>query len=363
MIETVLATSYPIQIGVQLLDIDSWFPLATTYHNIVIISDHTVKKYYGLHLQKHLQHKKINTLLLSFPAGDKYKNYQTKQKIENAMQQQQCGKDTLILALGGGVVGDIAGFIAATYMRGIPYIQIPTTLLSMVDSSVGGKTGINTQYGKNLIGSIYPPIGVIADITLLQSLSKKHLINGLIEAIKMFLTHDVNSFLFTKKHLSNILNGDHELLTNIVKRAVTIKANIVKKDEREQNERNVLNFGHTIGHALEKISHYRLLHGYAVAYGILVESNISHILGLLSSDQLLIIKNLLARLGIKDSALKKYDITKLIQATKNDKKVRSGKVHYSLLQKIGMAHTTNNTYLHPVNDKIVRQALQHITKG
>ncbi len=363
MIHTVYATSYPIQIGAQLCDVTSWIPAATSHQRIVIITDHTVKKHYGLHLQKYLQKKELNTLLISFPAGEHYKNYKTKQKIENAMQRQHCGKDTLILALGGGVVGDIAGFIAATYMRGIPYIQIPTTLLAMVDSSVGGKTGINTQYGKNLIGSIYQPIGVVADTTLLQSLSKKHRINGLIEAVKMFLTHDAESFHFTENYLPQIINGDSELLTDIVTRAVTIKASVVKKDESEQNERNVLNFGHTIGHALENLSHYRLLHGHAVAYGILVESTISHALGLLSAEQLLIIKNLLARLGIKSNDLKKYDVTQLIHTTKIDKKVHSGNVHYSLLQEIGMAHFTNNHYVHPVNDKIVRQALKHITKG
>ena len=363
MIYTISLTSYPIQIGEQLYDIAALLPIVTTYHQIVIITDHTVKKHYGLRLQKHLQKKQLNTLLFSFPAGEHNKNYQTKQKIENAMFQQRCGKDTLILALGGGVVGDIAGYIAATYMRGIPYIQIPTTLLAMVDSSVGGKTGINTPYGKNLIGSIYQPISVVTDITLLKSLSKKHRINGLIEAVKMFLTHDAESFYFTETHLPQIINGDNKLLTDIVTRAVTIKARVVKKDEGEQNERNVLNFGHTIGHALEKLSHYRLLHGYAVAYGILVESTISHALGLLSTDQLLIIKNLLARLGIKGSTLKKYDITQLIQTTKIDKKVRSSNVNYSLLQEIGLAHTKNNHYVHPVNDKIVRQALKHVTKG
>jgi 3-dehydroquinate synthase len=363
MIHTISATNYPIQIGAQLYDVATWLPIVTTYHQVVIITDHTVKKHYGLGLQKHLHKKKLNTILLSFPAGEKNKNYQTKQKIENAMLQQRCGKDTLILALGGGVVGDIAGFVAATYMRGIAYIQIPTTLLAMVDSSVGGKTGINTRHGKNLIGSIYQPISVIADTTLLQSLSKKQRINGLIEAIKMFLTHDAKSFCFAETHLSKIVDGDNELLTDIVARAVTIKATVVKKDERELNERNILNFGHTIGHALEKLSNYRLLHGYAIAYGILVESTISHMLGLLSADQLLIIKNLLTRLGIKGSDLKKYDLTQLIQTTKRDKKVRSGSVNYALLQEIGMAHIANNQYVHPVNDNIVRQALKHIAKG
>src|SRR5476651_340209 len=162
--------------------------------HMVIITDNTVKKLYGLNLQKCLKKAGHHCLLLSFPAGEKFKNNKTKQTIEDAMLQHRCDRDTLILALGGGVVGDLAGYIAATYMRGVSYIQIPTTLLAMVDSSVGGKTGINTSQGKNLIGSFWQPILVVADLQCLMTLPDVQIINRLIEAIKIFLTNDVNYF-------------------------------------------------------------------------------------------------------------------------------------------------------------------------
>jgi 3-dehydroquinate synthase len=356
------ALHYPIKIGASLYDLATWFP-KKTFSQIVIITDHTVKKQYGLNLHKYLKRAGHTSLILSFPAGEKFKNNKTKKSLENTMLLYRCDKYTLIVALGGGVVGDIAGFIAATYLRGIPYIQIPTSLLAMVDSSVGGKTGINTIHGKNLIGIIYQPVCVVADITLLKTLSKKNRINGLIEAIKMFLTCDSKSFYYTESHLDGIINGQELLLKEIVARAVKIKADVVSRDEKEKGERSVLNFGHTIGHALEKISNYTLLHGYAVAYGILVEATVSHILGFLDIKQLSIIKNLLTQLSIHGKYLKKYEIANLIQATKNDKKVRSGNVNYTLLLEIGGVYTISGNYVHPVPDKIVRQAFRKVIEG
>jgi len=351
-------TDYPIMIGCSLYDFAAWFPKKKFSH-IVIITDHRVKKKYGLHLQKKLKHAGHNALLFSFPAGEKSKNYKTKQAIENNMHIHHCDRDTLILALGGGVVGDVAGFIAATFLRGVAYIQIPTTLLAMVDSSVGGKTGINTKQGKNLIGIIYQPIAVLTDVTLLKTLSKKNMINGLVEAIKIFLTHDAQSFHYTELHLEQIIKSDNSLLSEIVARAVNIKAAVVTRDEKEQAERSVLNFGHTIGHALEKISNYTLLHGYAVAYGILVEATISHLLGLLPYEKLLIIKKLFSRLNIHGKNLQQYNLTKILQTTKMDKKIREGNVHYVLLQEIGHIHIHHGKYIHPVVDKIVKQAFKN----
>lgn len=356
------AAGYSIIMSANLFDITTWLP-NKTFSQIVIITDSTVKKRYGLKLQNRLNQAGYNSLLLSFPAGEKSKNYKTKQVIEHAMQLHHCGRNTLIVALGGGVVGDLAGFIAATYLRGLPYIQIPTTLLAMVDSSVGGKTGINTFHGKNLIGAIYQPLCVVTDVGLLKTLSKKNIINGLIEAIKMFLTYDADSLRYTESHIQNILKGDDSILKEMVGRAVRIKAAVVSRDENESGERSVLNFGHTIGHALEKISNYTLLHGYAVAYGILVEATLSHLFGLLDNNQLLIIRNLFSKLGIHGKDLQKYDFVKLIQITKRDKKTRSGNVHYILLREIGHTHIANGNYAHTVADKIVRQALEITSEG
>lgn len=360
-IPAISATSYPIMIGVNIEDFKTWLPNDKVFKQIVIITDNWVKKHYGLALQNNFQQAGYACLLISFPAGEKYKNYQTKQIIEEQMLGAGCARDILILALGGGVVGDIAGYIAATYMRGVPYIQIPTTLLAMVDSSVGGKTGINTTYGKNLSGVIYQPLAVVVDIAFLNTLSKNNIINGLIEAIKMFLTHDAKSFQYVQNNLSAIINGDHGTLQEVVTRAIKIKAAVVARDPKEQGERNLLNFGHTVGHALEKISNYCLLHGYAVAYGILVEATLSHALGFLATEQLSTIKALFTKLGIRGKDLQLYKVSALICATKNDKKMRDGLVNYTLLQDIGCALIANTKYVHPVTDTIVKAAFKCVT--
>ncbi|MCC2667256.1 MAG: aroB [Gammaproteobacteria bacterium] len=353
------AISYPIQIESHLLSHpEKWLPEDCLNKKIVVITDDTVKNYYGYALLKKL--KKYDRLLLSFSPGEESKNYQMKQFLEDQMLVSRCDRDTMILALGGGVVGDVAGFVAATYMRGISYIQIPTTLLAMVDSSLGGKTGINTKRGKNLIGAFWQPTAVIIDTNCLTTLPKTHLINGLIEALKMFMTSDFKSFNNASKHVDTILNGDLLTLQDIIQRAITVKINIVSQDERENGLRAILNFGHTMGHALEKIMNYTLLHGYAVALGILVEAKISQLLGFLSDVSYQTIQALFLKLSISADLLKKIDIEKLIMATKRDKKIKSGNVRYVLLKNIGQVYNEGNNFIHPVTDEIVRNALLEI---
>lgn len=349
------AYSYSIYIGTQLLDgIQKRLP---KYNSIlVIITDDTVKGLYAIPLQRFLNEAGHKTLLLSFPAGESSKNSHTKSMLEEAMLAETCDRDSLILAVGGGVVGDVAGFVAATYMRGIGYIQVPTTLLAMLDSSVGGKTSIDTPQGKNLIGAFWQPIAVIADITVLKTLSKEHLVNGLIEAFKMFLTSDADSLAFLDKNLDRILERDEALLSDVVRRAVSIKASVVEKDEKDNNLRAILNLGHTIGHALEQLSDYKLLHGYAVALGLLLEAKIAEKIGYLEPQQYLFIKELLHRLNINAADFKKYDIEAIIHKTKLDKKKRDGKVHYILLNGLGRVYEMENQFTHAVEDDRVQDA-------
>ena len=354
-----LASSYPNQIGLKFLDnISDWMPSGVG--RVVIITDHYVRKHYACLVEQALKSGGYNTLLLSFPCGEKNKNIRTKTKLEEKMLLEGCDRDSLILALGGGVVGDMAGFIAATFMRGISYIQIPTTLLAMVDSSVGGKTGIDTPQGKNLIGAFWQPKAVISDIECLKTLPQKQVINGLIEALKMFLTSDVESLNYLQQNLGGILRRDENILINIVHRAVKIKANIVQNDEKEKHQRATLNFGHTIGHALEKLSDYQLLHGYAVALGILVEVKIAQLMGHLEEKHYLLIKTLFSRLYILTSELKKFDVNDVIKNTKSDKKNRAGLVHYVLLNDLGSVYEMKNQFAHPVPDEVVRHAFLDI---
>src|SRR5579862_7344926 len=262
---------YPIRVGMNLLSSpEKWLPDSWEQKKLVIVTDDTVDHLYANHLLKQL--KNANPLLFTFPAGEQSKSAEIKSKIEEKMIQANCDRDTLLIALGGGVVGDLAGFIAATYMRGISYIQVPTTLLAMVDSSVGGKTSINTPQGKNLIGAFWQPKTVVADIHCLKTLPEVHCVNGLIEAIKMFLTNDADYFHYVNTHLDRFFHKDEIVLQKIIERAVQIKVDIVSQDETEKNLRMTLNFGHTIGHALEKITGYAILHGFAVALGILIEA-------------------------------------------------------------------------------------------
>ena len=363
MIKTIAVTlpcqtqrQYPILVGASLYNIAHWLPQHKTFSKLVIITDDTVKKHYGSSLLHCLQQAGHQSILCSFPAGELHKTNQTKQTIEHSMLDQHCDRDILIIALGGGVVGDLAGYIAATYLRGVAYLQIPTTVLAMVDSSVGGKTGLNTPHGKNMLGIIYQPVAVVIDPAVLTTLPAKQQINGLIEAIKIFLTHDAASFHLLAAQLPAILEGEHRLLQAVIARAVSIKAAVVGRDEQEQGERYTLNFGHTIAHALEKISDYRLLHGYAVAYGILVETNMAYLLGELALAPLLSIQNVLRSLAIQGNHLQPYDLSSLLAATKHDKKQQQGQVYYPLLRAIGSVLQRNGNYRHPVADEIIIQA-------
>jgi 3-dehydroquinate synthase len=288
--------------------------------------------------------------------GEKSKSHEVKQKIEEQMLKNHFDRNTKILAVGGGVVGDLAGFVAATYMRGIPYVQIPTTFLAMVDSSIGGKTAINTRYGKNSIGAFWPPKAVLLNMACLQTLSKKHLRNGLIEALKMFLIADKKSFIYAEKNLCAILKGDDAPLKKIICAAIKIKSHIVNQDARDQNIRMSLNFGHTIGHALEFVLEYKILHGIAVAYGILVEAKISVLLDILDAKTYQKIYDVFRQLGITTNFLQKINCNKIIAATKKDKKNSENKVRYILLKTMGDIYKKNGVVAHEVSDRIVKKA-------
>lgn len=351
---------YSLWIGEEMLAVIDKYLKSSPYQHgkIVIITDDRVRVLYGEALKHALEQRGYKMLLLSFPAGEESKTVATKTFLEEKMFRHHCGRETLIFALGGGVVGDVAGFVAATYLRGIPYVQLPTTLLAMVDSSVGGKTGVNTAYGKNLIGAFWQPQAVIADLSCLKTLPEQELIAGLVETAKMFLTCDATSFHLTQQHLSSLLAGNWELLEKLIAAAVGIKIEIVERDEQEQNERMILNFGHTIGHALEQISQYQISHTAAVALGILVESKISQLLGILSASDFEVIHSFFQQLQIKSSLLKKYSLTDLLAATKHDKKTRQDQPHYVLLRRIGeIERDKPQVAAHPVREEVVLKAL------
>ena len=327
----------------------------------VIIADETVKKLYGENLRKELKKNGQKVFLFSIPEGERSKNQKYKTMIEEKMLKLRIGRQSVIVAIGGGVVGDLAGFIAATYMRGIPCIQVPTTLLAMVDSSIGGKTGIDTEQGKNLIGAFWQPRAVFVDLKYIQSLSQRQFINGLVEAVKVFLTSDANSFLYVEKHISIILKRNQEALKKVITSAVSIKARVVERDERESGERMILNFGHTVGHALENLSQYKIPHGYAVALGIIIEAGIAVDTGKLKISDYSRIKNLLInKMGIDLKTLGAYKPKEILDHAKNDKKSKNGKSRYVILKEIGKVYVCKNMFAHHVKDSAVIRVLNKI---
>lgn len=324
----------------------------------VIITDSVVKKIAGDQLLRTLKNAGLQADLFTFPAGEKNKTEATHQKLTHQMLAKKCGRDTMILALGGGVVGDTAGYVAATYMRGIPYVQIPTSFLAMVDSSIGGKVGVDTPYGKNLVGAFWHPEAVIADIDCLKNLPREQLVNGLMESVKIFLTYDKQMYEFTQKNWTRVLKKNSAALQKIIARSIELKIGVVTRDEFDANERMVVNWGHTIGHAIEHLSHFRLLHGYSVALGILVEGKISQILGVLGEKDFKNIRESMKKFGIDEKELRKFGVDAVVKQTLIDKKSANGRVKYVLLEKIGKAKTDKKgMFGHEVEAKMVREAL------
>ncbi|MDO8481479.1 MAG: 3-dehydroquinate synthase [bacterium] len=356
-------TKYPIIIGINLeKEILSTLERESQNRRIAIITDSRVKKMFGQNLLSTIKKAGQKAELLTFAHGETNKSQATVTALQHALLKKKYGRDTFIIALGGGVVGDVVGFVAATYLRGVPYIQMPTTLLAMVDSSVGGKVGINTPFGKNTVGAFHQPKAVIADLNFLAHQSRKEIINGLMEAIKIFFTSDKDALsLAIELNLDSPLKT-RELFQEVIFRSVQIKAGIAGRDEKESGERSVVNFGHTIGHSLELLSGFRLPHGYAVGYGILVEAKIAELMHILSTDECVFIQSYLKTFGITTAPLRKFSLPKILKATKGDKKVRGGKPRYVLLSSIGSVYKKDGQFAHPVPDPVVKKAFQALTK-
>ncbi len=350
--------SYPIYLANGLLQNPrDWLPAIYQNKQLILITDDIVNPLYARPLLQKLLQQGYQATLFSFLAGEQAKTRETKALLEDQLLTAGCGRNDIILAIGGGVTGDSAGFIAATFHRGIPWIQIPTTLLAMVDSSIGGKTGINTPLGKNMLGAFWQPLCVVADTHCLQTLSQTQRINGLIEALKIFITCDKKKFLMTKQCYKAALTDSPQLLEKIIYQAIQLKAAVIQKDEREENIRMILNFGHTISHAIERFSNYSLPHGYAVGLGILVEIRIAVLLSILSETDAQLITMLFQKLEISAALLPKPNLHEIMQLIQFDKKTLTGHPRYILLEKIGAVLKKENTIAHRVDHKIVEKAL------
>lgn len=320
---------------------------------LVIVTDETVKVLWGEFLEAHLRSLGLFVSLLSFPAGETYKTRETKAALEDQLSQRLCGRDTCLIALGGGVVLDMVGFLAATYCRGLPVIYLPTTLLAMVDASLGGKTGVNTPYGKNLVGTISSPCSVFLDLDTLQTLPQFEWRNGLVEMVKHALIRDASQFEALHQFKYEVSDG----LSEVIFKNVLIKKEIVEEDEKEQGLRQLLNLGHTIGHAIETIEDYRLSHGEAVAMGLVVEGYISMCLGLFKEADLLAIVSLLKKFKLPLKTRAFQDIPRFMETLVLDKKSRRKVPRFVLLEGIARPYQIGEAYVHEVDEKIILKAL------
>lgn len=332
--------SYPIYIGRGLLEDKSVFTKHIKTKTICIVSNTTVSKLYKNRLKNLLDDFQIVEAIIS--DGEEFKNYDSLNYIYSTLLKNECNRDTTILALGGGVVGDIAGYAAASFLRGIPFIQIPTTLLAQVDSSVGGKTGINHQLGKNMIGAFYQPQSVVIDLDVLDSLEQRQISAGLAEIIKYGLIWDKEFFQYLEKNIESLKSLDFENLEHVISRSCEIKANIVSEDEKESGIRAILNLGHTFGHAIENCLGYgEWLHGEAVGCGMVLAAKMSRAHGWLDEKEFNQIKNLISLAGLPiDKPNIDYD--DFISAMKLDKKNKNKEIYLVLQQSIGKAIVTNN---------------------
>jgi len=334
--------SYPIYIGENLLALPQYFLGHISGANVFIITNETIAP---LYLDKVLEScKKLNCEYKILPDGEQYKSIATMETIYSSLLEQHCDRHTTLVALGGGVVGDITGFAAATYQRGVNFIQAPTTLLAQVDSSVGGKTGVNHALGKNMIGSFYQPRCVIADLATLNSLEDRELSAGIAEIIKYGLINDLEFFVWLENNIQKLVNRDPESLAYAVHRSCQNKAQIVAEDELEQTGRRaLLNYGHTFGHAIEAATGYgNWLHGEAVACGMLMAAHLSISQDWLTRQDYSRIEALITAAGLPVKAPESMTSDEFMQYMSVDKKVRDGKLYLVLLNKIGEATLSAN---------------------
>ncbi len=296
--------------------------------------------------------------LFTFSAGESHKNRSSWTELTDLLLESGFGRDCAIVALGGGVVGDLAGFVASTYLRGVPYVQIPTTLLAMLDSSVGGKTGVDTPHGKNLVGTFYQPRFVVVDVESLSTLPEVELVAGIAEAIKHGAVADGAYFDALLNDRRAILRRDHSVIANVIRRSIEIKAEIVGDDERERGRRAILNFGHTVGHAVEVASDFMLLHGQAVAIGMITEAEIGIRAGLSQSDVTDRLVEAARSFGLPTKPSSALQPEQLLRAMISDKKKRVDTVRFALLKRIGcVVQTEGGEWTHNVSEDVVRDAL------
>ena len=329
--------SYPIHIGRGLVGRPDFLAQFIGGSRAAVVTNTTVAPLYLERMCAGLIGRGLDIVTIVLPDGEAYKNWETLNLVYDALLSARCDRQTTVIALGGGVIGDLAGFAAASYQRGVPYIQVPTTLLAQVDSSVGGKTAINHPAGKNMIGAFYQPVAVFADVDTLATLPARELRAGLAEVIKYGLLSDLEFFEWVEANIDKLLARDSEALTLAIQQSCAIKARIVGLDEKEAGTRALLNLGHTFGHAIETAMGYGVwLHGEAVAAGMVMAADLSRRLGILREPDVRRLILLLERAGLPVSA-PGITAARFVELMSVDKKAMAGKIRFVLLERLGSA--------------------------
>ncbi len=346
--------AYPIHIGAGLLSDARLLAPHLEQPRAAVVTNTTVAPLYLRQLSEALRAQGVEAISIVLEDGERYKDWATLNLIYDALLERRCDRKTTLIALGGGVVGDLAGFAAATYMRGIPFLQVPTTLLAQVDSSIGGKTGINHPLGKNMIGAFYQPRLVLADTAVLKTLPPRELSAGLAEVIKHGLIRDEAFVAWLEQNVEKLLACDAEALAHAVRRCCEIKAAVVAEDERETGVRALLNFGHTFGHAIESgLGYGEWLHGEAVAAGMAQAADLSRRMGYIGRAEVERVVALLRRAGLP-VAQPGIAPARLLELMAVDKKTEGGRLRFVLLDRIGAASIRGD-----VPPDMLQQALMH----
>ena len=334
-------------------------------HRYAIITDENIARHYLQSAREslvtgsrgRLSEGRAHTVVI--PAGEQNKTRERWSAITDTLLAHGCGRDTAIIALGGGVVGDLAGFVAATYMRGIPVVQVPTTLLAMVDASIGGKTAVDTPAGKNTVGAFHPPAIVIIDPSTLASLPARELRAGMAEVIKHAVIADRAMFDEISAILPSLFagNASQSALESLIARSVRIKANVVAADERELGLRKVLNFGHTIGHGVEAASDYSLLHGEAIAIGMIAEAKLAEAAGVADDGTAATIEGSIAMAGLPSRMPSTIEPDRVLTLMRSDKKQRRDALEYSLPKRVGEMAGESSAWAIPIADAAALEIL------
>ncbi len=344
--------SYQIHIGRGILSrLGLWLKQSWATDKLVIVTHPSVERLYGNALRQKLTQQGFEVTVLLVPEGEEQKSLETAGRLYSELSDFRAERTTPIIALGGGVIGDLAGFVAATYLRGVPLVQAPTTLLAQVDSSIGGKVAVDHNHLKNKIGAFYQPGLVVSDIATLSTLPAGELGYGLAEVIKYGVIGDEGLFTYLEENLDRIRSLDSIALEEIVFHSAGIKAGVVEKDERDSGLRNILNYGHTVGHAIETVSGFTVGHGQAVAVGMVVAGKISNRLGMFGNDEQIRLKRLIQRAGLP-TEFPGLDVDMVIQAMEHDKKIRHGRIRFVLPKSIGEVFVTDE-----VTPSLIEQVL------